>query len=941
MNARGWLGGIAGVVTAGAITVSAGQNAEPRPPQTPTFKTSIDLVPVDVNVVDNTGRPVTGLTAADFTLSVDGRPRRIATAEYISSTQELTAPAAATPTDYSTNAVTGGGRLIMLVVDQANIGIGRGRPAMSAAGKFVDRLTPSDRVGLMVLPGAGPQIDFTTNHALVTAALPKVIGQASKLPAQYQIGVAEAYKIQRGDAFTLNEVVTRECRELRSAQDLEVCSEGVSSEARVVYATSRDRSRQSLAQLQSVVEHISAAPGPKTIVFVSEGLVIEREQDLVTWLGPIASRGQVTMHVLQLDEPYSDASEARPSPTRREDLSLAEDGLSLMAGLARGSLMRVVASPENAFNRLALEMSGYYLLSFEPEAADRDGKSHKIKVSMSQRNGVALRARSEFAVNTSAGARSNETVLADAMRSPLLINDIPLRLSTYTLRDPKSDKLRILLVAEIDRAQNPDGRLAFACTLTDEKGKMIDSQIDREVKVAIDPATKRQTYTGFVYSSTPGAHTLKIAVVDENGRRGSVERTFRAALTPFGQLRATDLLVAERLQEGAEGVTPGVGREVTSGTMHGYVELYSDATDALNNVAVVFEIAQSEQGRALDGASGKLLPPTADTPNRRVVEGSVPLALLPPGEYVARAIVSVDGRKLGELTRPLRVGRTVAAVTRPNASPLGLRSLNTKTTPIPFTSRIERFERGSVLAPQVIGFFLERMNFDERGEPNAAPAIDHARAGRFDEAVKALGGAGSSNATVPVTFLSGLALYSKGELEAAANKFREALRIDSEFFPAAFYLGSCYAAGGRDSEAVGAWQMSLVTESDAPFIFTLLGDALIRLREVDHALEILNEASGVWPDNEEVQVRLGAALALSGKRADALQKLEPYLAAHPDDVERHFLALRTLYEAKADGKPVRSQAEDRALFAKWAAAYAAAKGPQQALVDQWQRALNK
>jgi VWFA-related protein len=938
MNARRWAGGVAAVVTAGAITVSAGQNVELRP-QTPTFKTAIDLVPVDVNVVDNTGRPVIGLNAADFTLSVDGRPRRIASAEYISATQELTA-AAATPTDYSTNAVTGGGRLILLVVDQGNIGLGRGRLAMSAAGKFVDRLTPSDRIGLVVLPGAGPQIDFTTNHALVTAALSKLVGQASNVPTQYRVGVAEAYKIQRGDQLTLSEVITRECTSLRSPQELEVCREMVGSEAQNVYAASRDRSRQSLGGLRTVIEHVTAMSTPKTIVFISEGLVIEREQDLVTWLGPMATRGQVTMHVLQLDEPYSDASEARPSPTRQEDLSLAEDGLSMMAGLARGSLMRVVASPENVFNRLALEMSAYYLLSFEPEAGDRDGKSHKIKVTVPQRNGVELRARSEFAVSTSTGARSAETILADALRSPLLANDIPLRLSTYTLRDPKSDKLRILLVADIDRAQNPDGRITFGYTLTDEKGKMIDSQIDREVKVAVDPITKRQTYTGFVFSNTPGAHTLKIAVVDESGRRGSVERTFRAALTPFGQVRATDLLVAERLQEGADGVVPVVGRELTSGTMHGYLELYSDVTDALSNVGVVFEIAQSEQGRALDGASGKMLPPAADLPNRRVVEGSVPLALLPPGDYIARAIVSVDGRKVGQLTRPLRVGRTVSAATRPNASPLGLRSLTTKTTPIPFTSRIERFERGSVLAPQVVGFFLERMNFGERGGANAAPAIDHARAGRFDEAVQALGG-GSANATVPATFLSGLALYSKGELEAAANKFREALRIDSEFFPAAFYLGSCYAAGGRDSEAVGAWQMSLVTESDAPFIFTLLGDALIRLREVDHALEILNEASGVWPDNEEVQVRLAAALALSGKRADALQKLEPYLAAHPDDVERHFLALRTLYEAKADGKPVRSQAEDRALFAKWAAAYVAAKGPQQALIEQWQRALSK
>ena len=90
---------------------------------------------------------------------------------------------------------------------------------------------------------------------------------------------------------------------------------------------------------------------------------------------------------------------------------------------------------------------------------------------------------------------------------------------------------------------------------------------------------------------------------------------------------------------------------------------------------------------------------------------------------------------------------------------------------------------------------------------------------------------------------------------------------------------------------------------------------------------------------DERRVALGDERHLP--RADALQKLEPYLAAHPDDVERHFLALRTLYEAKADGKPVRSQAEDKALFAKWAAAYAAAKGPQVALVEQWQRALNQ
>jgi tetratricopeptide (TPR) repeat protein len=430
--------------------------------------------------------------------------------------------------------------------------------------------------------------------------------------------------------------------------------------------------------------------------------------------------------------------------------------------------------------------------------------------------------------------------------------------------------------------------------------------------------------------------TLKLAAVDDRGRRGSVEHTFRGALTSVGQIRATDLLLTESQQADESKVQPVVARDFTSGIMHGYLELYCDAVEVLNNATVMLEIAQSEDGRALDGAAVKLQPPSPEAPKRRIAEGSISLGLLPPGDYVARAIISIDGRRAGQVTRPLRVGRMVSA--KRTTSAVNLRPVSAKPAPIPFTSRIEKFERASVLTPQVVGFFLDRMNFGAGGAPNAAPAIAQAREGHFEEAMKMLG---TSTSALPVTFLNGLALYAKGDLEPAAAKFRETLRLDSEFFPAAFYLGSCYAAGGRDSEAVGAWQMSLVTESDAPFIYTLLGDALLRLRETDHALEILNEAAAEWPDNEEVQVRLGSALAMAGKRAEAIAKLEPYLEKHPDDVERHFVALRTLYEARTAGKPVRSQAEDRALFARWAAAYSAAKGPQQAIVDQWQKAINR
>ena len=43
--------------------------------QEPVFRAGVDLVTVDAIVVDSDGRPVTGLTADDFTITVEGKPR--------------------------------------------------------------------------------------------------------------------------------------------------------------------------------------------------------------------------------------------------------------------------------------------------------------------------------------------------------------------------------------------------------------------------------------------------------------------------------------------------------------------------------------------------------------------------------------------------------------------------------------------------------------------------------------------------------------------------------------------------------------------------------------------------------------------------------------------------------------------------------------------------
>ena len=489
-------------------------------------------------------------------------------------------------------------------------------------------------------------------------------------------------------------------------------------------------------------------------------------------------------------------------------------------------------------------------------------------------------------------------MILETLRAPLLASDIPVKLTTYTFQDPDSARLKIILVAEVDRSLNRNGPLALGYMMFDDKGKLVSSQLEKAVDSPVDPETRTQRYIGAAVAA-PGVYTLKLAVADDAGKRGSVERTFPAKINGFGQLHVTDLLIADNSARGAEGLPLAVAADFSGDEIRGYIELFSDAPEQLKNATVMMEVAKDEESRALDSVPARFQTIQAAADRRRVAEAGVPIALLPPGEYVARAIISVSGRKVGQVARPFRVTRGPGRMTAPGAGTVPMRAA----APIPFTSRIDAFDKAAVLTPQVIGFFLDRMSATAAANAGAVrPAMDSVRAGKFAEATQAL--KDTRDDELAAVFLKGVVLLSSGDLNAAAGKFRDALRLDSEFFSAAFYLGACYAAGGRDRDAAGAWQTSLITESNAPFVYTLLGDALLRLRDADQAIDILTEARALWPADDEVTIRLATALVMANKPAEGLTLLEPYLATHPADHERLFLALRAIYEARSGGKAV-------------------------------------
>ena len=100
------------------------QTSSPRLPP-PAFRTAVDLMQLDVSVLDRNRRPVRGLTAADFTILEDGKPRNVQTLLEINIPPVSRANAvweSSQPRDVATNAtVRDAKRIVVIVIDDASL----------------------------------------------------------------------------------------------------------------------------------------------------------------------------------------------------------------------------------------------------------------------------------------------------------------------------------------------------------------------------------------------------------------------------------------------------------------------------------------------------------------------------------------------------------------------------------------------------------------------------------------------------------------------------------------------------------------------------------------------------------------------------------------------------------------------------------------------------
>lgn len=894
------------------------------PPQQPVFRAGVEVLAVDVTVIDGEGRPVMDLLPPEFTVKVDGEVRRVVTAEFVSYEQTGSAAGAvplAPSAFFTSNAGRAPRRLIILVVDQGNIRAGAGRFAMSAASKFLDKLGPDDQVAFAAIPAPGARVDFTTNHALIKAALNRTVGQAHRTESRFNIGISEAFALQRhSDPIAIKILMDRECGTLtdgspgRERCELEVVAEASSMVSDIVRQTD-----QSIAELRDLLEGLRLIDAPKSLVFVSEGLILEGLGTELAGIADAATAARTSIHVLLLDVPRVDVTQADLPPTPDADRSLQTDGLEMLAGMSRGSLFRVYGGAETAFERIFRELSGFYLLGVEAAARDKDGRRHKIDVAV-RRRGVTVRSRREFRWTSAMRVATTPTErVTHALAMPYAASDLPVRIASYAYQGEASEKVRIMLAAEIQTRSEQASGLTIGFVVLDRDGKVAAGSMQENVPVP--PGSRAGAFDfGATLQLEPGTYKLRMAAVDADGRVGSIEHTLEAFKMSGEELAVGDLMLAP-VDAGFDGsVRPIVEARVAGAHLAVYSEVYSNKPGTLGELRAEADVADDEAGAALVRAGAVLRDPGA--PDRRVVQGVLNVAALPPGSYVARVFLSRGGELVGKLVRPFSVIAGGAPTAAGGAAPAAA------LLPPPAT-----FDRAEALQPGVVGAFLDVL---ERAQaaPAAAvtSAIQRARGGAYAGTAREAFEAGDQLAAA---FLRGLELFAQGQIDPAARQFDAALRMAPTFAPGAFYLGACYAAAGRDREATTFWQRALGGGVPAPHVHLALGNAWLRLNDPARAIEALKDGLSRWPEAEPVRRSLGVAYLAAGQARDALATLDPYFERHGTDHELLFAAMHVIYAAHAAGGTVGTRDEDRERFARYARAYAEAKGPNQALVNRW------
>jgi hypothetical protein len=196
------------------------------------------------------------------------------------------------------------------------------------------------------------------------------------------------------------------------------CGSRLKAEANAFVMYLEQVSVASYGGVRDLLRGLSGISGPKTVMLLSAGVMTTDRTGgrpdmalMMSTAGKFAAAANARLYALHVDGNFQEATMAAfRSPgcgnmqtvgmnTQVRDSQLSAYGLERMAGEAGGEYFRITAGTGDMFFKRVLdETSAYYLLGVQPEAIDRDGKTHFIRVKTVDVKGATVRARAQVMI---------------------------------------------------------------------------------------------------------------------------------------------------------------------------------------------------------------------------------------------------------------------------------------------------------------------------------------------------------------------------------------------------------------------------------------------------------------------------------------------------------------------------------------------------------------
>ena len=679
------------LLTASSAALAQTTPAPTPKPQDDVVRVYTELVQTDVMVFDKQGKFINGLTADNFELRIDGKPRTIQAFEQITAgsdeESQLAAARGATTINLKRPVPLDRGRIVFFYIDDFHMDLGGLVAAKKAINHFIDNeMGQNDQAAITSATG---QIGFlqqlTPDRMILRMALDRVTSRNYSVRDSDRPPMSdyEALLIDRLDRDVFDFFVTETIR-LNPGMSRDQAAAIVRGRAQASQSQAARFNQNTLAGLESLVKSAKNLPGRKVLFFLSGGFLMEnRRGDSVDKLRDItnaAAKSGVVIYSMDtrgLVASLQDASTERAfDPTGRlslsthQELAATQDGLSALAADTGGKAIFNTNDLKKGLAPAIKETSTYYLLAWKPDAeAQKRSRFRNLEIKVIGRPELTVRVRKGYfdldptpppvvAKEQPTPTKTAPAKLREAIASPYPERGLPILLSAdYYDMPSKGPALStaIYIPGEfLVFGEQPDGKIQAIIDLSavyfDEKGTIKDSFMDRIVTTA-PTLEKAQTYRNdimFTYPAKlpPGIYQVRVAARDDkSGKTGSAHAWIEIPDIANKKLAMSSLLLGERTQammtnvSNTGGVSPvalsASHRFQRESTLRFLIFAYNSAfspADQKPDIAVQVQVVRDDQP-VITTALRKINTDGVTDLARLPYAAEIPLSELLPGRY--------------------------------------------------------------------------------------------------------------------------------------------------------------------------------------------------------------------------------------------------------------------------------------------------------------------